>query len=457
MRQSFLALALICIFLSQVETDGSPQYDIETGANSFSLPQQNVPAHLSDPAVKSKTPKIILQNAFCVGVNTRQNTNLVENYRPGKTWIRISFSKAGNALGHFSVPLEVFQASVAEYADANANKDPELRLRLHSDQITAMMQGLTNPASAAAEVGKLVTPGWKIQAGPNSVEITDFNSADLLTGDFALTFEEVFTSDAPPYAAGFAVIDAATTSIAFGQDAAWTTSIQNNWVWSDHQNVVEVTRESRPVSQVAYRASEKLIQLEPIIFGGKSSGCGGFTSPLMAFYDNKRPEFSGTTEQMFAQETTAWVEEDAPGYFLALDEKGDQNIRSSRQLFGNTARYANGFEQLKTLDSNHDGVIDSKDKAFSKLVLWHDKNGNSQSEKGEIQSLKKAKILKVELNYHRGDIHNYGPRAESHEWAEFVYLDSRGKEKRGKIIDIWFQRFPSKRTSDASKGQDPLK
>ena len=40
----------------------------------------------------------------------------------------------------------------------------------------------------------------------------------------------------------------------------------------------------------------------------------------------------------------------------------------------------NGFESLKEFDSNNDGIIDEKDKEFTNLLLWQDKNGISKTD-----------------------------------------------------------------------------
>ena len=47
----------------------------------------------------------------------------------------------------------------------------------------------------------------------------------------------------------------------------------------------------------------------------------------------------------------------------------------------------NGFESLKEFDSNNDGIIDEKDKEFTNLLLWQDKNGNGISETDELIKL----------------------------------------------------------------------
>ena len=57
----------------------------------------------------------------------------------------------------------------------------------------------------------------------------------------------------------------------------------------------------------------------------------------------------------------------------------------------------NGFENLKELDSNNDDIIDEKDKEFTNLLLWQDKNSNGISETDELIKLS-DKVKSINLN-----------------------------------------------------------
>ncbi|MFU2137234.1 S8 family serine peptidase [Gallibacterium anatis] len=66
-------------------------------------------------------------------------------------------------------------------------------------------------------------------------------------------------------------------------------------------------------------------------------------------------------------------------------------------------RYMNGFEALRTLDSNKDGIFDSKDNDFSKVRVWQDKNQNGITDSGELQTLSALDISQISLSYqHKG-------------------------------------------------------
>ncbi len=84
--------------------------------------------------------------------------------------------------------------------------------------------------------------------------------------------------------------------------------------------------------------------------------------------------------------------------FLAIDRNGNGSVDSGKELFGDQNGARNGFEELRKLDSNNDGRIDSRDKEFNALRLFRD-NGNGTTEAGELISLADAGIESIDLNY----------------------------------------------------------
>ena len=67
-------------------------------------------------------------------------------------------------------------------------------------------------------------------------------------------------------------------------------------------------------------------------------------------------------------------------------------------MFGDQNGAANGFEELRRLDTNGDGRINQLDANFNKLLLWRD-NGNGITEPGELISLADAGIVEISLGY----------------------------------------------------------
>uniref|UniRef100_UPI003204B6F2 calcium-binding protein n=3 Tax=Pseudomonas syringae TaxID=317 RepID=UPI003204B6F2 len=79
-------------------------------------------------------------------------------------------------------------------------------------------------------------------------------------------------------------------------------------------------------------------------------------------------------------------------------------VFGSNTLLGNGKRAINGFEALKDLDSNRDGVFDVQDAAYGELKIWTDVNGNAQSDTGELRTLSEAGIDRINLSYNSASI-----------------------------------------------------
>ena len=107
------------------------------------------------------------------------------------------------------------------------------------------------------------------------------------------------------------------------------------------------------------------------------------------------------------KEATGWVSGDDA--LLAIDKNNNGKIDNGSELFGNksisdnafsytNSSLNNGFETLKSYDSNNDGIIDSQDAEFDKLLLWQDKNSNGISETDELIKLSdKAEFTNLNL------------------------------------------------------------
>ncbi len=109
--------------------------------------------------------------------------------------------------------------------------------------------------------------------------------------------------------------------------------------------------------------------------------------------------------------------------FLAIDRNADGIINSGRELFGDQNGAANGFEELRKLDSNGDGVIDRHDADFDKLLLWRD-NGNGITDPGELISLRNAGIAAIRLDY-RNVNHGAAGGNRIAQLATFQWTDGR--------------------------------
>jgi hypothetical protein len=100
---------------------------------------------------------------------------------------------------------------------------------------------------------------------------------------------------------------------------------------------------------------------------------------------------------------TGWVRANSDDAFLVRDVNQNGIIDDGSELFGNATRLldgtqaANGFEALKDLDANHNGVF-TPDEDLS-VQLWNDRNANGLSESGEVFPLDRANIVSIDLNY----------------------------------------------------------
>ena len=93
--------------------------------------------------------------------------------------------------------------------------------------------------------------------------------------------------------------------------------------------------------------------------------------------------------------------------FLALDRNGNGRVDNGAELFGDQRGAANGFEELRKLDNNSDGVIDSNDPVYELLKLFKD-DGDGKTEEGELIGLREAGIASISLGYDNVNIHAAG-------------------------------------------------
>ena len=89
----------------------------------------------------------------------------------------------------------------------------------------------------------------------------------------------------------------------------------------------------------------------------------------------------------------AWVK--PTDGLLALDRNNNGKIDGFSELFGNAS--TDGFDVLRTLDTNKDGKISAADASFSKLVVWQDANGDGVAQAAEVKALSSYGIKEISL------------------------------------------------------------
>jgi len=140
---------------------------------------------------------------------------------------------------------------------------------------------------------------------------------------------------------------------------------------------------------------------------------------------------------------TAWMRDGADA-FLVLDRNGNGRIDDGRELFGEAVGLDNkstldGFEALSLVDDprhggNADGRVTARDKLFSRLALWSDRNLDGVSQPGELRSLAQAKVSELDLGC------TYRPEASDRHGNQ---LSLQGQFRRsdgtvGALVDVFF-------------------
>ncbi|TBV06424.1 calcium-binding protein [Phytopseudomonas dryadis] len=98
---------------------------------------------------------------------------------------------------------------------------------------------------------------------------------------------------------------------------------------------------------------------------------------------------------------TGWVKGDDG--FLVLDRNGNGTIDNGSELFGvdtvksNGQKATDGFDALRDLDSNGDGIFDAADAAFTEVRVWQDLNQDGVAQANELKSLTEHDITAINL------------------------------------------------------------
>lgn len=130
--------------------------------------------------------------------------------------------------------------------------------------------------------------------------------------------------------------------------------------------------------------------------------------------------------------------------WLALDRDGDGAITGRAELFGDATVLAdgrtakNGFEALAAIDGNGDRVIDARDEAFARLVLWADRDGDRRSSAGELRPAYEVVISIPLANEMRGRCTAAGDcegEASTLHWRA-----ADGSTRTGAVVDVYLPR-----------------
>ncbi|PBB23332.1 MULTISPECIES: Ig-like domain-containing protein, partial [unclassified Mesorhizobium] len=151
-----------------------------------------------------------------------------------------------------------------------------------------------------------------------------------------------------------------------------------------------------------------LVDLQGVTVANLNTLIGGSVDPVILDLNHNGFTFSdvshgvqfdmngdGTKEQL------AW--NTSKDGMLAVDLNHDGKINDGTELFTPNfggGHFASGAAALTSLDSNHDGVIDHNDAAFSSLLIWKDANANGTSDAGELSSLADNGVASISTAAH---------------------------------------------------------
>lgn len=141
-------------------------------------------------------------------------------------------------------------------------------------------------------------------------------------------------------------------------------------------------------------------------------------------------------------EASGWMGEGEA--LLVWDKNHNGLVDSGAELFGNQsilpsgAKATNGFEALKLLDSNKDGVFDSNDAQFYDIKAWKDLNSDGISQANELYALDAVGVRSISLDYQQSTDVDAAGNQHSQSGS---YTRSDGTV--ASIEDIWFASNPT--------------
>lgn len=168
------------------------------------------------------------------------------------------------------------------------------------------------------------------------------------------------------------------------------------------------------------------------------------TSPLIVDLDGDGVETMSVANGIYFDhdgngfaENTGWVGKDDG--LLVRDINGNGQIDDGTELFGNNSvlsngqKAANGFEALKDLDSNNDGVFNNQDTAWNEVKVWKDSNQNGIVDEGELLTMEQANISGINLDYQTGS--NEDLSGNAHKQTSTI---TKTDGTTSTITDVWF-------------------
>lgn len=142
-----------------------------------------------------------------------------------------------------------------------------------------------------------------------------------------------------------------------------------------------------------------------VIIDWAASGGGGLLLPVVIDLDFDGIELVSPSDSRVRidvdgdgfRDPLGWVAPDDA--LLALDKNGSGSIDDVSEIsFADDLPTAStDLEGLAAYDSNGDGVLDARDDAYDRFVLWQDANQNGRAEDHELMTLAQAGLTAIDL------------------------------------------------------------
>lgn len=144
------------------------------------------------------------------------------------------------------------------------------------------------------------------------------------------------------------------------------------------------------------------------------------------------------------QDSVGWVS-GSEGGLLAIDLNANGVIDSGLELFGQASllpsgqKASNGYEALKVLDSNSDGIINKHDRDFSKLLVWFDNNVDGVSQVAELKTLAQVQVESISLNYQEVALEKQFDKGNIFKYEASFHGPASCPQEGCKSYDVFFQ------------------